>query len=68
MADGKDEGSDFVAQVTSTFEPILIDKVCQPILQRLPESIHPNTISLVNHLVCWAAAWLREDTSSFWRM
>lgn len=47
------EQNRFQAEVTSNLEPWLIANVCQPVLQWLPESIHPNTISLFNHLVCW---------------
>ncbi len=48
-----DEQNRFQAETTSNLEPWLIANVCQPVLQWLPESIHPNTISLFNHLVCW---------------
>jgi phosphatidylglycerophosphate synthase len=47
------EENRFQAEVTSNLEPWLIANICQPVLQWLPESIHPNTISLFNHLVCW---------------
>ncbi len=45
--------SDFVAEVNSTFEPLIIARVCQPVLERLPESVAPNAISLFNHFVSW---------------
>jgi phosphatidylglycerophosphate synthase len=48
-----DEQNRFQVEVTSNLEPWLVANVCQPVLEWLPESIHPNTISIVNHLVCW---------------
>ncbi|MBW2531456.1 MAG: hypothetical protein JRI55_08240, partial [Deltaproteobacteria bacterium] len=52
----KPRNSDFVAEVNSTFEPILIEKVCEPLLRLVPERVHPNTISLLAHVVCWTTA------------
>jgi len=54
MADqGSTDDGGFVAEVNSKFEPLIIEKVCEPILARIPESVHPNSISLTNHLVAW---------------
>jgi phosphatidylglycerophosphate synthase len=50
--------SDFHAEINSTFEPVLLEKVCEPVLQRIPRSVHPNTISLLNHLTCWITGTL----------
>ena len=56
----RQEGGDggYRAEVTSRLEPIVIDRICRPLLQRLPESIHPNSISLTNHAVSWLVALL----------
>ena len=45
---------EFQAEVNSGFEPILIAKVFEPILARMPESIAPNAISVFGHASCWA--------------
>jgi phosphatidylglycerophosphate synthase len=51
-------GSDFHAEVNSKFEPWLVEKVCEPVLQRIPRGVHPNTISLSNHVVSWSIGGL----------
>jgi len=48
--------SDFLPEVSSKLEPLLIKHVCEPILARIPPGVRPNTISLLNHLVCWLTA------------
>ena len=48
------EYSGFTAESNSKFEPWLLDRVCEPILDWIPERIHPNTISIVNHLTTWS--------------
>ncbi len=45
----------------SRLEPLIIQYLCVPVLERIPRSVAPNTLSLFNHLVCWLvfmlAAW-----------
>ena len=45
--------SDYVAVSTDKFEEWLEERVCRPSLEYVPRSIAPNTISMVNALVCW---------------
>jgi phosphatidylglycerophosphate synthase len=48
----------FHGEVNSRLDVLIVDKICQPMLERIPESIHPNTISLITHLLGWASAGL----------
>ncbi|OGQ83163.1 MAG: hypothetical protein A2289_02370 [Deltaproteobacteria bacterium RIFOXYA12_FULL_58_15] len=50
--------SEIHAQSSSKLEQILIAKVCEPALSLIPRQVHPNTISLVNHLLWWVYAGL----------
>lgn len=34
-------------------ERFIVDKICQPIVNRLPRQLSPNTISLANSILCW---------------
>lgn len=49
------EYTGFTAENNSKFEPWLLEKVCEPILDRIPARFHPNTISIINHAVMWSA-------------
>lgn len=42
-------------QSSSRFEPWLLERVCEPILDKIPARVHPNTISIINHAICWSA-------------
>jgi phosphatidylglycerophosphate synthase len=44
-----------VTESTSRFEKNIIEWLCQPLLARIPASVHPNTISLATHFVAWIA-------------
>lgn len=46
----------FHAEVNSKIEPIIVAHICQPLLDRLPRSVNPNTISLCTSVICWAVA------------
>lgn len=35
-----------------------MDTICMPLLLRIPESVHPNTISLVTHFISWTTLFL----------
>ena len=48
----------YQVEVNSPFEPWVKAKVCEPILALMPESVHPNTISIVTHFLCWVTAFL----------
>ena len=54
----EDNKSEFVAEINSSFEPWLIKKICEPVLALMPESVHPNYISLAAHFICWTTATL----------
>jgi phosphatidylglycerophosphate synthase len=44
-----------VSTQSSRFERGIIEWLCQPLLPRIPASVHPNTISLATHFVAWLA-------------
>ena len=52
------EQSAFQVVEDSRFERLLLTKVCEPIVERLPRGLTPNTISIGNHLVAWAGVVL----------
>jgi len=39
-------------------EEKIIRRICQPALERVPRSIHPNALSLATHVICWLTAAL----------
>jgi len=43
----------FHAEVNSGLEPILVERLFTPLLRWVPESVAPNTISLIGTLVAW---------------
>lgn len=53
----KDREAIYQAEVNSTFEPWLVDKAFVPLLERLPHSLAPNSISLIGHVICWGAGF-----------
>jgi phosphatidylglycerophosphate synthase len=36
----------------------IVERLCEPFLVRMPRSVHPNTISLVTHMIAWVTAAL----------
>ena len=42
----------------SKIEERIVQWLCQPLLRHIPRSVHPNTISLVTHSICWITAIL----------
>ncbi|MDP2307948.1 MAG: CDP-alcohol phosphatidyltransferase family protein [Pseudomonadota bacterium] len=54
----------FQAAHTSRFESWLLERVCKPALARIPTSVHPNSLSLANHLLCWAVFYLAMVSAS----
>src|SRR5262245_60361525 len=42
----------------SKVEARIVQWLCQPVLPYIPRSVHPNTISLVNHGFSWITALL----------
>jgi phosphatidylglycerophosphate synthase len=48
----------FFAENGSKFEPLLIKTLCEPLLPHIPASVHPNTITLITHLIAWTTAIL----------
>ncbi len=53
-----DQSSALQVVEDSRFERLLVTKICAPIVERLPRSLTPNTISVGNHLVAWAGVVL----------
>ena len=47
-----------VASSGSRIERRVIEWFCEPLLERMPASVRPNTISLVTHLIAWTTAVL----------
>ena len=53
------EERDTMAVATgSRFEQRIIEWLCEPLLARIPASVHPNTISVVTHVIAWMTAVL----------
>ena len=42
-----------VSSTGSRIERRVIEWFCEPLLERIPPSVRPNTISLVTHLIAW---------------
>jgi phosphatidylglycerophosphate synthase len=42
----------------SRIEQRIIDWLCEPLLQRIPARVHPNTISVITHVIAWMTAAL----------
>ena len=47
---------DMVAAPSSPIEQRIMDSLCRPLLRFIPRSVHPNTISVVTHLIVWLTA------------
>jgi phosphatidylglycerophosphate synthase len=47
---------EMVAAPSSPIEERIIDSLCRPLLRFIPASVHPNTISVVTHLIVWLTA------------
>src|SRR4051812_43898547 len=47
---------EMVAAPSSPIEERIIDSLCRPLLRLIPASVHPNTISVVTHLIVWLTA------------
>jgi phosphatidylglycerophosphate synthase len=45
-----------VAAPSSPIEQRIMDGMCRPLLRYIPRSVHPNTISVVTHLIAWLTA------------
>lgn len=52
MADKK--SSDYMEE-NSKLEPIIVDRICRPVLKTLPESVSPNTITVFNVFIAASA-------------
>ena len=46
----------FGAPPPSRFEARIVEWLCEPLLERIPASVHPNTISLWTHFIAWLTA------------
>lgn len=49
---------DMVAAPSSRAEQRIMEWLCEPLLRFIPASVHPNTISVVTHLIAWVTAVL----------
>jgi phosphatidylglycerophosphate synthase len=52
----KPAGGGFSAPPPSRFEARIVEWLCEPLLERIPASVHPNTISLWTHFIAWLTA------------
>ena len=52
----KPASSGFGAPPPSRFEARIVEWLCEPVLERIPASVHPNTISLWTHFIAWLTA------------
>jgi len=48
----------FQSETHSKFDPFFMDMVCAPLLKKIPESVHPNVISVITHLISWVTLFL----------
>ncbi len=48
------DGGGFTTENNGRFEPLIIKYVCEPALELVPRSVHPNTISIFNHFLAWS--------------
>jgi phosphatidylglycerophosphate synthase len=46
----------FSAAPPTRFEERILQWLCEPVLVRIPASVHPNTISLCTHFIAWLTA------------
>jgi cardiolipin synthase len=51
-----DERDAMAVATGSRIEQRIIDWLCEPLLQRIPARVHPNTISVVTHVIAWMTA------------
>ena len=47
------------------FDRVFEERVCRPIVARLPRALRPNTISVVNHLVMWLTVLVLGAANTF---
>ena len=52
------ERDSMIVMSGSKIEQRIVEWLCQPLLAYIPRSVHPNTISLVTHTICWITAIL----------
>lgn len=52
------ERDSMIVSSGSKIEERIVQWLCQPLLRHIPRSVHPNTISLVTHTICWITALL----------
>ena len=52
------ERESMIVSSGSKIEERIVQWLCQPVLGYIPRSVHPNTISLLTHTVCWTTAIL----------
>jgi cardiolipin synthase len=52
------EREGFIAAPSSRAEQRIIEWLCEPLLEHIPRSVHPNTISVVTHVIAWLTAAL----------
>lgn len=56
QASASTTGGGFSAPPPSRFEARIVEWLCEPLLERIPASVHPNTISLWTHFIAWLTA------------
>jgi len=56
VGDQAGEHDTFEVEPNGKFEKMIIRLLCEPISQRLPVSVRPNTISLITHAIAWSTA------------
>lgn len=48
------DSQELYSSKTSLLEKFIVTKVCDPILDRMPTTLNPNSLTLFNHFVYWA--------------
>ncbi len=52
------ERDSLASSTGSRIERRIMEWLCEPLLEHIPPSVHPNTISLVTHMIAWVTAVL----------
>jgi phosphatidylglycerophosphate synthase len=56
QSQGKPKADGFSVAPPTRFEERILQWLCEPVLVRIPASVHPNTISLWTHFIAWVTA------------
>ena len=58
------DSQELYSSKTSALEGFVLRRICDPILDRLPRTLNPNWLTLVNHVLCWACLFFAAAAPS----